>query len=157
MRKGYHYTTKSGWEKIKKEGLKLYRGHQIEGKQCLSFWRKRTKKPKGIWLWYRDPGYDREDELGIVMNRMFTKNELQIIKLEVSYKEKEMYKFGMSRNDRVTVEHLGENGNWCYHSERKVAFIIEEISLSRIKKVREFDLYDICELPSDDSADHWAS
>ncbi|MFW5962640.1 MAG: hypothetical protein ACOCQR_03390 [bacterium] len=139
---GYHYTTKNAWEEIQKEGLKGYRKHNIEPRECSTFFKKRKIKPKGVWLWFSDPGEDNEDELGIVIARMCTKNTLQIVKLEVSYELKETYKFGEDIS-YVTVDHRGENGNWLYHKNREAIFIIGSIPPNRIKKVKEFNLYDM--------------
>lgn len=126
---GYHYTTKSNWEKIKIQGLIPYEVHKDELKKYF------PRGVKAIWVWrksFRGLGHTGS----IIFQAQ--KGDTSIVKLKVEYDFADILRSG---HRIVEIQHWGNVGNLLYHTGNEKAYLItEKILPEKIKLVKEFDL-----------------
>lgn len=124
---GYHYTTKTNWEKIKKEGLKRY---LINKRELTEFY---PDGIKGIWCWKNKLTGD--SHIGSILWQVANKKETTIVKLKIKYKNKDILNLYT-----YNLYHSGMIGDWVYHNNESACILNKDVHLNDIELVKEYDL-----------------
>ncbi len=129
MRTGYHYTSISNWERIKKEGLQPY---EIQ-KQSIT--EAQGYVVYAIWVWLHQP----KDlaHIGNIIYQMAMKNTTQAVLLKVQYNKSDV----LSVDGReVKLLHDGTIGNLTYHENVVARLVLSNIPPKDIELIGQFDL-----------------
>ena len=126
---GYHYTSKSNWLKIQKEGLKKYRIDKAELKKLF------PKGIEGIWVWAESPV--NNSHIGCLMYQVGTKEETKIVKLKIKFDNENILR---KDGRKAILFHQGILGSWYYHSKDKAYILIKDVPLKNIKLIKEYDI-----------------
>jgi len=135
---GYHYTSLSNWEKVKKEGLVPYNIYKDTLEEYFP-----GGVVKGIWLWlYKLGGIEHAGE---VLYHVAKKATFQVVHLGVEYEDGEELRHSSMR---LILHHYGSIGNLNFHDGNQDAIIIPKfIPPEKITLIEQFDLMKaICEL-----------
>lgn len=134
IKAGYHYTTKSHWDKIKNEGLQPYLIHKPELKKYgfEDFY--------GIWIWKVKPR--GKAHAGCIIYQTATKGEENVVFMQVRYDDKDLLRPDFFQS--MTVFHDGRIENWRYHDAQNSmcegVIITKPVFPKDIKVIKQYNI-----------------
>lgn len=139
MNLGWHYTSKKNWEVIQVTGLRPYYINKPE----LDIWY--DHPVKGIWVWMSP--LKGLSHVGSIFWQVSTKKTLEVVELEVQYKENDLLRHEDFPGGKVVLHHKGNMGDYIYHDHEKSTILVNKIKPRRIKLIAEYDLLDLLKEP----------
>ena len=128
---GYHYTTKSNWEKIKTYGIVPYLISKPELEEYF---------PGGVnavWVWTNNLRGLAHSGSIIWQSQ---KGEAVIVKLRIKYRKEDVLSYGEAT---IKLYHDGTIGDLKYHDEAESCLVTKIIPPKDIKLVGEYDLIEL--------------
>lgn len=128
---GYHYTSKSLWEIIKKDGLIPY---TITSEDLRII---HPTPVRGIWLWAQE--MTGKSHAGAIIYQMLTKQDPVIVKLKVSYQDSDLLQYN---GKPLEMPHTGETAAQFHDCDIGVIHLAP-ILVDRIEKIAEYDVIEL--------------
>lgn len=128
--KGIHYTSKTNYDRILKEGLVPYEMIRPEFKPYFP-----KGRVMGVWIWAEPPG--PLARAGNIIYQVASKGDPVVYELLVRYSEKDILRH---EGRRVVTYHEGKLESFLYHAEEPALIVTKIIPPKDIKVVGEYDI-----------------
>ena len=134
LKVGYHYTSVSNWEQIKKDGgLLQYRMNhpsltELYGEMVI-----------GVWVWMFNPL--GQSHAGNILYQVGVKGAHEIVKLKVLYDPAKVMR--SPAGGELHLFHKGHVENWNYHKKDRSVIVQHDIPLENIKLVKSYNVIDL--------------
>jgi len=128
---GYHYTTYSNWQKIKKEGLKPGPVTDYEVVSLVG------ETPQAIWFYTRNQ--EGFSHVGNVLLMAIKKQEMHVVKLKCTFNKEALYKTKYGQNVELTHEGL-LGTEYYFHRNEPAVLVVKEVPPSKIKLMGVWDI-----------------
>jgi len=136
--KGYHYTSMSNWENIKKDGR--IKPHLVTNPEILKFFP--GVKVEGVWVW--DHMLNGISHAKLILSQAKKLKEGKIVLLKINFPDKDDVLYSPEGN-MVNLNHVdtpGEIYDWLQSGNESCVIWTADVPLDWISEVTEYDIVD---------------